>query len=343
MIETRDYRGVEVLAAYRHIRVTPEWGWGMVVKVDKEELFAPYRQHMSYSFLLGLGGIFAVIGLTIILGRGFTRPILSLSRTADKIAGGDLDARASVSTSDEVGHLTVTFNLMIERLKGWQKELEQQVHDRTSELNKINKDLRIEITERKQAEEALRESTAKFGSIYDQSPIGIELYDSEGNLVNANSKCLEIFGIRNVAAVQGFKLFEDPNISNEVKKRILSGEVVSYESEFDFDKVRELELYETGKTGKTFVRVFLSPWKTSSDDDQGGFLVHVMDITESKKGEEELEKHREHLEELVKERTFELKEKNAELERMNDVFVGREFRIKELSDRVKELEFTIVD
>jgi hypothetical protein len=30
--------------------------------------------------------------------------------------------------------------------------------------------------------------------------------------------------------------------------------------------------------------------------------------------------------------------KNAELERMNDLFVGREFRIKELRDRVEKLE-----
>jgi len=36
------------------------------------------------------------------------------------------------------------------------------------------------------------------------------------------------------------------------------------------------------------------------------------------------------LEELVKERTVGLEQKKAELERMNDVFVGREFRIKEL-------------
>jgi len=43
------------------------------------------------------------------------------------------------------------------------------------------------------------------------------------------------------------------------------------------------------------------------------------------------------------ERTKELGEKVSELERMNDLFVGREFRIKELRDRVKELELEIDD
>ena len=62
------------------------------------------------------------------------------------------------------------------------------------------------------------------------------------------------------------------------------------------------------------------------------------EITDRKEAEEELKKYRDHLEELVKERTDELEEKVAELERMNDLFIGREFRIKELRDRVGELE-----
>jgi chromosome segregation ATPase len=62
------------------------------------------------------------------------------------------------------------------------------------------------------------------------------------------------------------------------------------------------------------------------------------DITKSKEAEEELRKYRNDLECLIKERTAELEKKNAELERMNRLFVGREFRIKELKNRIRELE-----
>ncbi len=62
------------------------------------------------------------------------------------------------------------------------------------------------------------------------------------------------------------------------------------------------------------------------------------DITKRKKNEAELKKYRSHLEELVNERTREIEEKNMELERMNSLFVGREFRIKELREMVKELK-----
>jgi len=78
-------------------------------------------------------------------------------------------------------------------------------------------------------------------------------------------------------------------------------------------------------------------------DDLAYGIMSLRTQAERKRAEKELEKHREHLEELVKERTSELKEKNAELERMNEVFTGREFRIKELRDRVKELELKIED
>jgi nitrate/nitrite-specific signal transduction histidine kinase len=53
---------------------------------------------------------------------------------------------------------------------------------------------------------------------------------------------------------------------------------------------------------------------------------------------EKLNQHRDHLEELVKERTVELEEKNKELERFNKLFVGRELRIGELKEEIKGLK-----
>lgn len=74
--------------------------------------------------------------------------------------------------------------------------------------------------------------------------------------------------------------------------------------------------------------------------DAGGkalrFVGSQIDITERKKAEEELERHRHHLEELVEERTAALEDKTAKLERLNKLFIGRELRIKELKERIRE-------
>ncbi|MBW2208221.1 MAG: hypothetical protein JRG79_15025 [Deltaproteobacteria bacterium] len=66
-------------------------------------------------------------------------------------------------------------------------------------------------------------------------------------------------------------------------------------------------------------------------------------IEERKWAEEALQKANDELEAKIRERTKELEEKVTDLEEMNDLFVGREFRIKELRDRVKELELKIED
>ncbi len=64
--------------------------------------------------------------------------------------------------------------------------------------------------------------------------------------------------------------------------------------------------------------------------------------------EEELNRHKTELEKLVNQRTLELQakykeleEKNEELKKFNDLFVGREFRIKELRDKINDLESRI--
>ncbi|MCD6565296.1 MAG: PAS domain-containing protein [Bacteroidales bacterium] len=64
--------------------------------------------------------------------------------------------------------------------------------------------------------------------------------------------------------------------------------------------------------------------------------VHV-DITERNQAEEELKRHRDHLEDLVKERTREVEEKNRKLSEQMKVFVGRELTIRDLQNRIKAL------
>lgn len=74
----------------------------------------------------------------------------------------------------------------------------------------------------------------------------------------------------------------------------------------------------------------------------GIFATVFQDITRQKKADAELTKHRNHLEELVKERTSQLETKNKELEHLNSLFVGREFRIAELKEKIKVLERELI-
>ena len=57
------------------------------------------------------------IFISITLSQQITRPVTSLTNTAEQIASGNFDAQAEVSSSDEVGALAQTFNNMTARLR----------------------------------------------------------------------------------------------------------------------------------------------------------------------------------------------------------------------------------
>ena len=69
--------------------------------------------------LMFIGGL-----LSIILSRGLIRPVKVLSRGAARIAGGDRDHRIELKTGDEMEHLALQFNRMVDSLSRKQADLE---------------------------------------------------------------------------------------------------------------------------------------------------------------------------------------------------------------------------
>jgi len=314
IVETLDYRGVKVLAAYRYIKLNPDWGWGMVVKRDYTELFAPIRQEIYNAVIFGFVSLVVIIVVTILITRSITEPIRSLKTTAERITGGDLDARSKIRSSDEIGTLARAFNQMAESLVMGKTGLEEKVREGTKELV-------TEMAERVRVEDMARESGARFRSVFSQAPVGIKLYNLEGNLIDANQECLNIFGVVQVEDVMGFKLFEDPNVSAEAKIKLENGEMVDYESEFDFELVKKLGLYKTTRTGKCSIHVQITPYEIPGLGKKG-FVAHVQDISERVQAETALKEYHNQLTELIEERTAQLNVRIGEVEALNQGMVN---------------------
>ena len=146
-----------------------------------------------------------------------------------------------------------------------------------------------DITERKNMECALEEREQIFRRVFTESPVGKELYNPDGLLVELNKTCLDIFGVSDPEQVKGFNLFEDPNIPVTAKESLTKGQAVSYNYNFDFSEVRRLELYDTSGTGKLLIHADITPLGCDGQRASGGYLVQVRDVTEHRQLEQERE------------------------------------------------------
>jgi PAS domain S-box-containing protein len=132
--DTLDYRGVPVLAALRYIKPLK---WGLVVKVDREEIFKPVSDLAVFTALtLAAFFIFASF-FSIIMIRKFLKPIGNLYLASERLRKGDFSSRADIASGDEVGRLAIAFNNMAARLEQLYQGLEEKVHERTEDLHKF--------------------------------------------------------------------------------------------------------------------------------------------------------------------------------------------------------------
>lgn len=100
------------------------------------------------TLLAGLAGLF--------IGRGVTSPLKSLSAAADRMSKGDLSARASVTTRDEIGQLGAQFDRMADQLQRSFAELEAERDTLRRFVADASHELRTPITALKSFNELLQ-------------------------------------------------------------------------------------------------------------------------------------------------------------------------------------------
>ncbi len=155
------------------------------------------------------------------------------------------------------------------------------------------------------AEEARRSSEEKFSKAFHSSPSVMAISSlKDGRYIDVNTSFSRITGYSREEAIgrtsKELKLFATPEDHGRLIQML--------EEE---GPLTNLEASVRVKTGAVRIGLFLVELVEMEGE---RYLLTVMDdITESKQAEEELRRYREHLEELVEERTRELKEAQAEL------------------------------
>lgn len=102
--------------------------------------------------------------------------------------------------------------------------------------------------ELRKAEETAKLEKKYFRDIYQNIPVGIELYDSGGRLVDINDNDREMFGMKCKEDVLGINLFKNPMITPLWEETLIKGEALNSSVKYDFSLVEGY--YDTKKKGR---------------------------------------------------------------------------------------------
>jgi PAS domain S-box-containing protein len=211
-------------------------------------------------------------GLSFFLGRNIIVPVRLLTEVARKIQRGDLDEQVQIRSADEIGTLAATFNQMTGRLRQTLSDLQENKEWLQTTLRSIGDAVIVTDTR---------------GKVSFMNPVAESLTGwNQGEIIG---KPLEdVFNIINKKTRE--------TVENPVKKVIREGSIVGLAN-------------HTLLIGRDGTEIPVDDSGAPIMDEQGdmrGVVLIFRDVGEKRRAEEELIKHREHLEELVEERTKEL-------------------------------------
>lgn len=147
-----------------------------LVVSERSEVIQLTQQNLGrVLFLLVVAAAALAIGLSYVSGSRITGPILELTRVSRRIREGNLQEKADISSSDEIGVLGAAFNEM------------------TSSISQLNDDLR-------RAAEDEFQLRSRLETILQSMADGVVAVDAGGKVVAFNREAEKLFQIKSTSA-----------------------------------------------------------------------------------------------------------------------------------------------
>ena len=125
--------------------------------------------------------------------------------------------------------------------------------------------------------ERVMHSEKLFHDIFTNIPVGLELYNKEGVLLDCNNRNLEIFGVGDKSRIVGLNLFESPNMTRDIHESLRAGRPGTFHLKYDFDEERRL--FQSERRGVMDLDI-RSLMLYDAEDNLSNYLLVNIDNTE---------------------------------------------------------------
>ncbi|MCK4838203.1 MAG: PAS domain S-box protein [Desulfobulbaceae bacterium] len=178
--ETTNYRGRKIVAAWDYI---PSLAWGLVIRIDHSETFAPVYQYDQFMIFLILITLLMVAVGVLFATKHITDPIKKLTTTVNNFTDGDYKVRTKVSSNNEVGILATTFNNMANEIDMHKSAMAENYDQLLAKMHELQT-----------AKEHLQKSEQKHRTILDSSIDAFWIVDLSGNVIEVNDSFCAMLG-----------------------------------------------------------------------------------------------------------------------------------------------------
>jgi HD-GYP domain-containing protein (c-di-GMP phosphodiesterase class II) len=141
--------------------------FGLLVLADAGLTYL-LRDHPRGALVVSLGGLVLGAVFVVALSGMVTRPLIQMTRTAERLANGDLKQRARVYARDEAGLLARTFNAMVDSLEKTVRNLESRSRTLEDDTAKRAAQQEKDAAERIRIEKELRLARIEIDQLVDK-------------------------------------------------------------------------------------------------------------------------------------------------------------------------------
>jgi len=249
------------LSAISSFKRLKSTGWILACNFPKSEAYAPVYGAQRYLFLALMIVFTASILVSWLSMKYLTAPLLSFTRQIRALTNRESGpTRITIETKDEIGMLGEAFNLLLEELEDQERELKKQL-----DFSQI---------------------------LIDTTPIPIFYKDAEGKYLGCNKAFEEFNGFSRDYLI-GKSVFDiaPPHLAS-----------IYHRADMDLLNNREVQVYETSVADADSTKhdvIFFKTIFPGASGGVGGLIGVILDITERKRAESELQAQKEFAESLV--------------------------------------------
>lgn len=248
------------LVIFNHI---PEYGWIVASSSYLDEFYAPMRTVRNLIIATALVTFLLVLPISFKIGASITNPLQKLMHHFDRMISGDFSSRMVISSTDEVGQLTAYYNRFADKIEHYRDNLEKQ------------------MDQRREVEEALRASEARYRLVMEAAPDPIVVYDMNGLVTYFNPAFTRTFGYE-LGDCLGKKMdhFVPPENWEETHRMISA--VIANET------LSSIPTRRYTKSGKTVEVTVSGATYRNRNGELDGSVIILRDVTKSRKLEKQL-------------------------------------------------------